>query len=221
MRKKKFKLQSTKKTPTDVPSTSAPPPPWTELPRDVTANILQRLGPIEILESAQKVCTTWKDVCTDPAMWRVIDMINVGDRWHYIRGLRITCRDMKNFGGHDMFDLKIMCRDAVDRSQGQLIEINIAIFGTDDLIHYISERSSRLRTLQLGYCAYITVEDEGLQAILDGCPNLELLDLRHCRNVDFGGNLRRLCEQRIKDLRTPDDNLTLILTEWQLGFIWV
>ncbi|KAL3833683.1 hypothetical protein ACJIZ3_008419 [Penstemon smallii] len=271
--KKKFKLQSTKKIPTDVPSTSALPPPWTELPRDVTANILQRLGPIEILESAQKVCTTWKDVCTDPAMWRVIDMKNLGD--------------------HNIYDLEIMCRDAVDRSQGQLIEINIESIGTDYLIRYISERSGRLRSLQLGYCDDITREglieavknlplleelhlssyymgsavalietvgrsclhlksfklnhlwvlcpprwvrfpppacdlealaiaenmpglrhlqligntltDGGLQAILDGCPNLESLDLRQCFYVDVGGNLRRLCDQRIKDLRAPND----------------
>ncbi|KAL3833688.1 hypothetical protein ACJIZ3_008424 [Penstemon smallii] len=263
MEKRKFELQSTKKSPTDVPSISAPPPPWTELPRDVTANILQRLGPKEILKSAQKVCTTWKDVCADPAMWRVIDM--------------------KNLDYHNMYDLEIeiMCRDAVDRSQGQLTEITIEVFGTDDLIRYISER---LRSLQLGFCDYITGDGlieavknlplleelhlypyymgsavalietvgrsclhlkslklihrwvlcpprwvlfpppacdlealaiaghmpelhGGLQAILDGCPNLESLDLRQCFNLDFGGNLRRLCDLRIEDFRAPGDDV--------------
>ncbi|KAG8385239.1 hypothetical protein BUALT_Bualt03G0021400 [Buddleja alternifolia] len=97
-------------------------PPWIELPRDVTANILHRLGAIEILESAQKVCTTWRSVCQDPAMWRVIDMRNLGDL-------------------HDMpYDLEIMCRHAVDRSQGELIDINIQYFGTDELLDYISLR---------------------------------------------------------------------------------
>ncbi|KAK4488148.1 hypothetical protein RD792_003890 [Penstemon davidsonii] len=155
MTKKKFKLQRpkrTKKTTTDVPSTSAPPPPWTELPRDVTANILHRLGPIELLESAQEVCTTWKDVCLEPAMWRVIDM--------------------KNLGFHDMYSLQIMCRVAVDRSQGQLIEINIEHFGTDNLIHYISERRNAV-------AAYVFVmwTSKGLSEAVKKFPQLEELHL--------------------------------------------
>ncbi|KAK4488149.1 hypothetical protein RD792_003891 [Penstemon davidsonii] len=67
----------------------------------------------------------------------------------------------------------------------------------------IAENMPELRHLHL-FGNRLT--DEGMQAILDGCPNLESLDLRQCRNVDFGGNLRRLCEQRIKDLRAPDDD---------------
>ncbi|KAL2244631.1 UNVERIFIED_CONTAM: F-box protein SKIP19 [Sesamum indicum] len=55
-------------------------------------------------------------------MWRVIDMKNLGDL-------------------HDMpYDLSIMCRHAVDRCQGQLIDINIEYFGTDELLRYISQR---------------------------------------------------------------------------------
>lgn len=45
----------------------------------------------------------------------------------------------------------------------------------------------------------------GLQAIIDGCPNLESLDLRQCFNVHLGGDMGRLCSQRIKDLRLPHD----------------
>lgn len=95
---------------------------WLELPPDLTANILHRLGAIEILESAQKVCTTWRKICKDPAMWRVIDMRNLGDL-------------------HAMpYCLEKMCRHAVDRSEGQLIDINIEYFGTDELLDYIVER---------------------------------------------------------------------------------
>lgn len=120
MGKKKFKIKRPrrkKKIPAAVPS--SPAPPWTELPTDVAANILQRLSCVELLESAQKVCTTWRSLCRDPAMWRAIDLSNIDDM---------------------SYNPEIICRHAVDRSQGQLLDINVEYFGTDDLLHYISER---------------------------------------------------------------------------------
>ncbi|KAL8507344.1 hypothetical protein ACS0TY_018041 [Phlomoides rotata] len=241
-------------------------PPWLELPREITAAILQRLGPIEILTTAEKVCTAWRSVCRDPSMWRCIDMRYADDLWDR------------------PYSLEKMCRHAVDRSQGQLIEINIESFGDDDLLLYISQRSGRLRQLQLVFPYNISDEgvieavknfpqleelhlyytnidakaieaighscpllksfklnkhwyrrqyvvcdlearviaenmpelrhlqlfgnkltNEGLKAIIDGCPHLESLDLRQCFNVHFGGDIGRLCLQRIKDLRRPHD----------------
>ena len=41
---------------------------WLELPRDVTASILKRLGAVEILETVQKVCMLWRSLCKDPSM---------------------------------------------------------------------------------------------------------------------------------------------------------
>lgn len=105
---------------------SAAAPPWTELPSDVTANILQRLDALEILQSAQLVCSTWWKVCQDPAMWRVIE---IDDR-----------------------HCNAACRQAVDRSQGQLVDLNITYGGDDELLDYIVNRSSHLRRLTLGSC---------------------------------------------------------------------
>ncbi|CAH1448697.1 unnamed protein product [Lactuca virosa] len=50
------------------------PPIWMEMPDEVMANILQRLGTKEILNNAWRVCTTWRRICKDPAMWKVIDV---------------------------------------------------------------------------------------------------------------------------------------------------
>ncbi|CAA0393528.1 putative F-box domain-containing protein [Arabidopsis thaliana] len=47
---------------------------WAELLPELTASILHRLGVVEILENAQKVCRPWRRVCKDPSMWRKIDM---------------------------------------------------------------------------------------------------------------------------------------------------
>ncbi|KAL3643726.1 hypothetical protein CASFOL_014541 [Castilleja foliolosa] len=75
--------------PTTAGSFSAPPPPWIELSQDVKENILSRLGPDEILETAQNVCTTWHSVCNQPSFWRVIDMEKSGD-------------DVRYFGNNDL-----------------------------------------------------------------------------------------------------------------------
>ncbi|XP_015878944.3 F-box protein SKIP19 [Ziziphus jujuba] len=240
---------------------------WLELPRDVTSTILSRLGAIEILTSAQNVCSSWRNICKDPLMWRTIDMRNPGDTY-----------------GMD-YDLETMCRHAIDLSCGQLVDINIEFFGTDELLKYLTDRSSMVRRLRLiccysisdnglseaaaklplledleisyhslsnepleaiGHCCpllkslklncrgfrhpHLAIDDEavaiaksmpelrhlqlfgnkltneGLQAILDGCPHLESLDLRQCFNIALAGNLGKRCAEQIKDLRRPYDS---------------
>ena len=69
---------------------------WLELPRDLTVSILQRLGTIEILETAQRVCLLWRNLCKDPSMWSYIDMRNLGE-----------LDDMN-------YDLQMMCIHAID-----------------------------------------------------------------------------------------------------------
>ena len=68
------------------------------------------------------MCTTWRSVCLDPAMWRVIDMYD--------------CADYED----EPYDMEIMVQHAVDRSQGQLVDISIGSIGTDELLEYIAER---------------------------------------------------------------------------------
>ncbi|XP_019090167.1 PREDICTED: F-box protein SKIP19-like [Camelina sativa] len=94
---------------------------WAELPLELTSSILHRLGAIEILKNAEKVCRSWRRVCKDPSMWRKIDMHNSED---------MEC------------NLEIMCHHAIDRSQGGLVEIDLWYFGTDDLLNYIADRFS-------------------------------------------------------------------------------
>ncbi|OIV89186.1 hypothetical protein TanjilG_25392 [Lupinus angustifolius] len=238
---------------------------WLDLPRDVTATILLKLGAIEILNNAQRVCTQWRSISNDPIMWRTIDMSNSS----YIHKME--------------FDLGIMCRHAIDRSRGNLVDISVEEFGTDDLLNYITDSTSHLHRLHLVSCWDISDEvwnvvseklplleelditignlskdaleaigrccpllkslkfnmqaykdphiecdeeavaiaktmpelrhlqlfgnkltNDGLLAILDGCPHLESLDLRRCFNVNLGGSLGRRCAEQIKDLRIPN-----------------
>ncbi|XP_009804461.1 putative F-box/LRR-repeat protein 9 [Nicotiana tabacum] len=258
-------------------------PPWVELPMEITANILQRLGTVEILENAERVCSTWWKVCHDPAMWRVIDL-------KYDDPSFKTTRVLEQ-----------ICRIAVERSQGQLLKINIDNFGSKDLLDYIAQRSSQLRHLRLVKCynlagglaavaknfplleelhfhsTVITQDDiesvgcycpllksfilndsvsvifglpsshgdyqalaiarsmpklqhlsllentftnVGLQAILDGCPHLELLDLRRCYNLNLEADLGRRCRQQIVDLKLPHDSTHDYEFDSGLGHYW-
>ncbi|XP_047952752.1 putative F-box/LRR-repeat protein 23 [Salvia hispanica] len=57
---------------------------------------------------------------------------------------------------------------------------------------------SNLRHLQL---FGKRIENRGLEAILDGCPHLESLDLGRCYGLDMQGALVKRCSEQIKDLR--------------------
>ncbi|CAJ2640785.1 unnamed protein product [Trifolium pratense] len=232
---------------------------WLELPREITANILERLDVVDILIGASSVCSLWWKICMDPFMWRTIIMNNI-------------C-----FTSNVMVEI---CYSAVERSCGQLEDIEIVSFCTDDLLIYIADRGSNLRRIRLTECQYISYnqfsevankfplleeldisfsnlsEDSlevigrccphlkslkfsrmfytyikgdddafaiaktmpklrhlsmsgnlltnvGLDAILDGCPLLESLDLQNCFHLDLSGSLGKRCRDQIKDLVLP------------------
>ncbi|XP_057763925.1 F-box protein SKIP19-like [Salvia miltiorrhiza] len=288
---RKPRVQRKTTAPAPAASSSAPPPPpWIELPGDVTANIMQRLGAEGMLMSAQQVCRTWWKVCKDPAMWRVIDLRNP----YYVE---------------ETEKYTAMCRRAVDRSQGQLVDLTIDSFGDGELINYVADRSRNLKRLKLVACNEMSggpliqsvgkfeqleelhlamipwtppyrIEDignscpklksfsynnrgsrwqlppdledddddiiegldrnsyaeaigkcmpnlhhlqlfanemrnEGLEAILEGCPCLESLDIRQCFGLNLGGDLGKRCREQVKDLRLPNDSVSDI--SWLVG----
>ncbi|KAL8045605.1 hypothetical protein ABFX02_08G125100 [Erythranthe guttata] len=136
------------------------PPPWEILPPEITAAILQKLGAVEILMTAVKVCPTWWRVSKEyPCIWRCIDMQYSNVLWSVV--------------------LVKMCRRAVDLSQGQLIEFKINGFGNDDLILYISQRSSQLKRLQLVNCRGIS-----FASVVEAITNFPLLEELHLQQLD-------------------------------------
>ncbi|MFS8010525.1 hypothetical protein Hanom_Chr14g01298111 [Helianthus anomalus] len=80
---------------------------WSDLPSDVTANILERVGMI----------------CKDPTMWRVINM-----------------SDIDILRSDAIFSPLTMCKHALDRSQGQLVDITLVFVYDPGLLSYIADR---------------------------------------------------------------------------------
>ncbi|KAM0040593.1 putative F-box domain, leucine-rich repeat domain superfamily, F-box-like domain superfamily [Helianthus debilis subsp. tardiflorus] len=106
---------------------------WLDLPSEITANILHRIGVFDIFQNAQKVCTTWREICKDPAIWRVI----------YVDA---------SFDTNANHAFEEMCKRAIDRSQGQLVDITIVRFRNEEILEYIANRSSQLKRLTIACC---------------------------------------------------------------------
>ena len=48
---------------------------WAALPQDILLTVFLKLGPCEIMQGAELVCTMWRRVAVDvPLLWRSIDM---------------------------------------------------------------------------------------------------------------------------------------------------
>ncbi|KAF9591402.1 hypothetical protein IFM89_004100 [Coptis chinensis] len=45
----------------------------------------------------------------------------------------------------------------------------------------------------------------GLQAILDGCPHLEFLDLRQCTFISLKGDALKNCVEKVKEVKLPNN----------------
>ncbi|GKD25483.1 RNI-like superfamily protein, partial [Tanacetum coccineum] len=251
---------------------------WFDLPLDLMVNILSRVVAIEKLWNVRKVCRDWRKICKDPSMWRVIYMDCK---------LWSDCRPYPWPSGLPIYasaaeiTARKMCKNAVDRSQGQLVDITMVGFCDDELLEYVADRPPKLIRLKIAYpefsvenlskalkklpkleelsihCAFKLQVDQalgryypelktlrlnrwysifcdeeiiaicenlrelrhfeirmnrslsntGLQAILDGCPCLKVLDLRLCPYVDLKGDIGKRLEQIERVLHTERVNV--------------
>ncbi|XP_076950021.1 putative F-box/LRR-repeat protein 9 [Bidens hawaiensis] len=126
---------------------------WLTLPSDITLNILQRVGVADILQNVQKVCTAWNEICKDPAMWRIVLMDTFSGKYYWLE----YC---------DMF------QQAVDRSQGQMVDLTVGPC-SNSLLRYIADRSSQLRRLEL----VLSIRASHWSEALEKLPLLEELSL--------------------------------------------
>ncbi|GAB2280826.1 hypothetical protein Dimus_015449 [Dionaea muscipula] len=76
-------------------------------------------------------------------------------------------------------------------------------FANDNEAFCIAETMPQLHNLQM---IGNGLTNSGLEALLNGCPHLESLDLRSCFHIDLSGDLGNRCVERIKSLRCPHDS---------------
>ncbi|XP_047953261.1 putative F-box protein At4g05475 [Salvia hispanica] len=74
----------------------------------------------------------------------------------------------------DWYTVYNMCRRAVDRSQGQLVDLTIQNYCDDELIEYIADRSQNLKRLKLGSFHEISID-----AVIKAVAKLQQLEELH------------------------------------------
>lgn len=101
-------------------------------------------------------------------------------------------------------DLEVIGRNCPQLKSFELSYVFRATYDTcDDHAHAIATSMPELHRLKL---VDKEMTENGLEAILDGCPHLESLDVRLCPNVTLDGNLGKLCMDRIKDFKYTPKN---------------
>ncbi|CAM8988038.1 unnamed protein product [Rhodiola kirilowii] len=143
---------------TPLSSSSDELPNWLDLPPEVTVAILQKVDAVDIFNHVQLVCTSWHTICKDPSMWRSIVMLserNIYD-WNY-------------------FNVEKIARHAIDRSCGQLVDISIGWFESDEIIHYLARSSCQLRRLRIVSCCFTK---DLLKRVASKFPMLEELEVQ-------------------------------------------
>ncbi|QHO08190.1 Putative F-box/LRR-repeat protein [Arachis hypogaea] len=149
---------------------------WLDLPDDLTLMIIGKLMTFEILTSTQFVCPKWRRICMDPLLWCTINMCDIGI--------------------HNSVDynLEKLCRHAIDRSCGHLIDISIEYF--DVGLCEMAEKFPLLEELDIILCS--GVSSIVLEAIGRGYPLLKSLKY----NNNGGGNKEALAiAQNMPNLR--------------------
>ena len=105
-----------------------------------------------------------------------------------------------NVGGSEVFEVVGQVCPQLKHFRLNKKRFDITVWGTGNDVQGIATMHG-LRSLQL-FSNLLTNMD--LETILDNCPHLESLDIRHCFNIDKDENLILKCA-RIKTMRLPDD----------------
>ncbi|MED6143308.1 hypothetical protein PIB30_004809 [Stylosanthes scabra] len=127
-------------------------PNWVDLPKEVTTKILRKVGAVDVLKSAQFVCTHWYSISLDPLLWRTIHVTHKSNNFDVIT-------------------------TAISRSCGQLEDITI-VYPIESLLHHIANSGSNLRHLRLQCCSRsLSISNHELKECAKKLPLLEGLDL--------------------------------------------
>ncbi|KAK6932121.1 Leucine-rich repeat [Dillenia turbinata] len=232
---------------------------WLELPSDVTCLILKKLGTVEILTSAQRVCKLWSTLllanlyssfqltlvldakqCHFPSVSKhalifkavLTCYLDMQELTSNLKRLRLVSCCISDEGLSDAAKKLPLLED---------LEISLCfLLFTRESLEVVGRCCPRLRTLKYnkrGYrqpCVECDEEalaiaesmlelhylqlfgnkltNDGLQAILDGCPHLEYLDLRQCFNITLPGDLGEGARSVLKPCGTL---MTPLMTEFR------
>ncbi|TVU10754.1 hypothetical protein EJB05_44300, partial [Eragrostis curvula] len=180
---------------------SVPTRDWTGLPPELISSIFHRLGPVEIMLGADKVCRSWRRAAREePELWCRIDMCG-----------------HDGLGDRGLANLGEMAADALVRSQGQCE----AFWGEgtdlgDNFLRGLANKAPLLKSLILIRCG--EVSRLGFGEAVKRFPLLEELEFSKCRHVDILQALKDVAMAcpRLKHLRLIDTFYMFLECYWDL-----
>ncbi|XP_058733159.1 putative F-box/LRR-repeat protein 23 [Vicia villosa] len=204
-----------------------PKPNWLELPREITKNILQRLCRLEKIchYVVDRSCGHLKDI--------YINKFGIDD---FLRHIAQSASHLRSMRLEKCYDISTAALYEVVKNQPFLEELDIFhnFYEETEFFEHIGQSCSVLKSLK--FSPYIETLDSksddvafaiakampkllhlailnngltnnGLLAILDGCPLLKSLDVQGCFYLDLDESLTQRCREQIKELRFPSDSI--------------
>ncbi|KAJ3693579.1 hypothetical protein LUZ60_009059 [Juncus effusus] len=170
---------------------------WAELSVDVLMVVFGKMRTIDVLMSVGSVCRAWRNVAKDePELWRRIDMTRRGEQMALIQ-MNLAKLGIGQISGRRMEWIKMnLTKIAIDRSRGRLEEFWIEYFGDDDLLQYLCDRTSVLKSLRLIGC--FDVSEKGVVETAKRQPLLEELELKF---VDYSKEFPELVGKALPNLK--------------------
>ncbi|PIA27684.1 hypothetical protein AQUCO_07600092v1, partial [Aquilegia coerulea] len=179
---------------------------WLELPVDVMSLIFTKLGPLHILHNAQSVCSSWRNLSKDPYFFRSIDLRNSPTEYYYYDAEKMIKKTVDRSCGQLAFGSEVLIElvrklplleelelwyevfsaelvKEVGRSCSQIKSLELkgvkaySWGSSDEEAYAIADYIPQLRHLHFSYCKLTSI---GVEVMLNGCPNLEYLDIEHC-----------------------------------------
>ncbi|KAL5708902.1 hypothetical protein ACHQM5_019648 [Ranunculus cassubicifolius] len=157
---------------------------WLDLPTDVMLLIFIKLGVVELLANAQKVCSLWKKLAKEPLLYRSIDF----------QGSERYTTNAENCSKYARFQLAMLAKEAVDRSCGQLVKLSTTRGSCWDRIFCYVNSTNSLKSLKLR--GWLFMSEHDLAHVVGGLDSLEELDMDWVYFPDFTiGELSRTCQK--------------------------
>ncbi|KAJ3693594.1 hypothetical protein LUZ60_009074 [Juncus effusus] len=150
---------------------------WAELNGDILMEIFGKMRTLDVLMSVGSVCRAWRNVAKDePELWRRINMTRRVEHMTLIQ-MNLTKLAIGQISSKRIESVMMnLTKIAIDRSRGRLEQFWIEYFGDNDLLQYLCDRTSVLKSLRLIGC--LDVLEKGVVKTAKRQPLLEELELK-------------------------------------------
>lgn len=126
------------------------------MPAEIMLLIFLKLGVVDVLVNVQNVCSYWRKLAKDPILFRSLDF-----------------QGAENF---KLDQLKRLAKEAVDRSQGQLLKFSSTEhLGWEEILLYVNYTKNSPKSLHLR--EKTTISAIGLAEVFRGLHSVEELDM--------------------------------------------